>query len=77
MGSAHINSQESVVEKEEKQGGEYVLHQPDRACDRDVPGGVQKHRKKARSYAVLQEVYEYYIAEEEKTVAQIASEECE
>ncbi len=30
MGSAHINSQESVVEKEEKQGGEYVLHQPDR-----------------------------------------------
>ena len=49
MGSAHINSQESVVEKEEKLRAEnmYYLNRI------DVPGGV-RNIEKARSYAVLQ-----------------------
>lgn len=76
MGTAHTNSQESVVEKEEKRRAEnmYFIDRIERA--------IKTYReecetsKRPEAMRCYREVYEYYIAEEEKTVAQIASDEC-
>lgn len=76
MGSAHINSQESVVEKEEKRRAEnmYYINRIERAIE--TYREECETSKKPEAMRCYREVYEYYIAEEEKTVAQIASEEC-
>ena len=68
MGSAHINSQESVVEKM------YYINRIERAIE--TYREECETSKKPEAMRCYREVYEYYIAEEEKTVAQIASEEC-
>ena len=75
MGSAHINSQESVVEKEEKRRAEnmYYINRIERAIE--TYREECETSKKPEAMRCYREVYEYYIAEEEKTVAQIASEE--
>ena len=76
MGTALTNSQESVVEKEEKRRAEnmYFIDRIERAIE--TYREECETSKKPEAMRCYREVYEYYIAEEEKTVAQIASEEC-
>ena len=76
MGTAHTNSQESVVEKEEKRRAEnmYYINRIERTIE--TYREECETSKKPEAMRCYREVYEYYIAEEEKTVAQIASEEC-
>ena len=65
MGSAHINSQESVVEKEEKRRAEnmYYINRIERAIE--TYREECETSKKPEAMRCYREVYEYYIAEDQ------------
>lgn len=76
MGSAYAKKPESIIEDEEKRRAEnmYYIERIEKA--------VETYRqecevsKKPEAMRCFREVYGYYMDEEEKTVAQIAAEEC-
>lgn len=76
MGSAYAKKPESIMEDEEKRRAEnmYYIERIEKA--------VETYRqecevsRKPEAMRCFREVYGYYMDEEEKTVAQIAAEEC-
>ena len=76
MGSAYAKKPESIIEDEEKRRAEnmYYIERIEKA--------VETYRqecevsRKPEAMRCFREVYGYYMDEEEKTVAQIAEEEC-
>lgn len=76
MGSAYAKKPESIIEDEEKRRAEnmYYIERIEKA--------VETYRqecevsRKPEAMRCFREVYGYYMDEEEKTVAQIAAEEC-
>ncbi len=76
MGSAYAKKPESIIEDEEKRRAEnmYYIERIEKA--------VETYRqecevsRKPEAMRCFREVYGYYMDEEEKTVAQIAGEEC-
>lgn len=76
MGSAYAKKPESIIEDEEKRRAEnmYYIERIEKA--------VETYRqecevsRKPEAMRCFREVYGYYMDEEEKTVAQIAKEEC-
>lgn len=76
MGSAYAKKPESIIENEEKRRAEnmYYIERIEKA--------VETYRqecevsRKPEAMRCFREVYGYYMDEEEKTVAQIAKEEC-